>query len=49
MIKECECCGAKIEIEENDPDIILEPFPHIECPAEDCGWWIPVFQEEESS
>lgn len=43
MVKECECCHTLIEIEEDDPDIILEPFPHIECPNPDCGWWIEVF------
>ena len=41
MIKKCECCEATIGIEEDDPDIILEPFPHIECPS--CGEIIPVF------
>lgn len=40
-IKECECCAALIQIEDNDPDIILEPFPHVECPC--CGWWIALF------
>lgn len=40
MIVECEVCGARYEIEENDPDVILEPWPHIEC---ECGAWIPLF------
>lgn len=40
-IKECECCGIFIEIEDNDPDIILEPIPHVECP--NCGEIIPLF------
>ena len=37
-IKECECCNTMVQIEDNDPDIILEPFPHVQCP--ECGWWI---------
>ena len=41
MIKECESCGALIEIEDNDPDIILAPYPHVECP--NCGNVIPLF------
>ena len=42
MIKECECCGALIEIEDNDSDVIIEPVPHIECKR--CGGtWIFLF------
>ena len=42
MIIECEVCGTPYEIEDyNDPDIILEPYPHIECPV--CGEWISLF------
>ena len=39
MIKECNNCHATIEFE--DSDIILEPYPHAECPV--CGEWIPLF------
>lgn len=45
MIKECECCHALIQIEDNDPEIILEPFPRVDCPC--CGWWIPLFDGKE--
>ena len=41
MTKECESCGIIIQIEDNDPDIILMPYPHIECP--NCGEWISLF------
>ena len=42
MIVRCEHCGRIWEIEDNDPDVILAPWPHIECK---CGEWIPLFQE----
>lgn len=44
MIKECECCNALIQIEDDDPAIILKPFPRVDCPC--CGWWIPLFDED---
>ena len=38
----CPNCGAVWSVEdESDPDIILMPWPHIEC--DECGEWIPVF------
>lgn len=37
----CPGCNAEYEVAFDDPDIILEPWPHIEC--EDCGTWVPVF------
>ena len=40
MIFKCSKCGAIWEIENNDPDIILMPWPHIVC---SCGHWIPLF------
>lgn len=44
MVKECECCNALIQIEDNDPAIVLKPFPRVDCPC--CGWWIPLFDED---
>ena len=42
MIVVCPRCGAIYEIEENDPDVIIEPAPHIEC--KQCGGtWIFLF------
>ena len=47
MIVKCSRCGSLYEIEDNDPDVILEPYPHIECnydeKGEYCGEWIPLF------
>ena len=40
MIVKCEHCGAIWEIEDDDPDVILQPFPHILC---SCGYQIPLF------
>ena len=40
MIVKCEVCGAIFEIEDNDPDVWVEPWPHIVC---NCGNWIPIF------
>ena len=39
IIVQCENCGSRWEVE--DGDVILMPWPHIECP--DCGEWIPLF------
>lgn len=35
----CENCNHAWEYE--GYEIVLEPYPHFECPA--CGEWIPVF------
>lgn len=43
MKVKCPHCGTWYEIEENDPDVWLEPWPHIVC--EECGEWIPLFQK----
>lgn len=40
-IIECQCCKAIYELEDNDPDIIIEPFPHVEC--KQCGNYIALF------
>jgi hypothetical protein len=40
MIVVCKHCGRTWEIENNDPDVIIEPWPHIVCA---CGRWIPLF------
>lgn len=40
MIVKCPACGAYWEVEENDPDVVLEPFPHILC---NCGEMIPLY------
>ena len=41
MIVTCPHCGTQYKIEKNDPDVILEPWPHVEC--QECGEWIPLF------
>ena len=38
-VAKCENCGDVWEYE--GYEIILEPWPHFECPH--CGEWIPVF------
>ena len=40
MIVICPHCGRKYLIEENDPDVWIEPWPHIVC---ECKTWIPLF------
>ena len=40
MIVKCEVCGTVFELEDNDPDIWVDPWPHIVC---SCGNWIPIF------
>ena len=40
MIVTCRC-GTAYEIESNDPDIVIAPWPHIEC--KQCKRWIPLF------
>lgn len=38
----CKICGTEVTVEGfDDPDIILMPYPHIECPC--CGNWLPMF------
>ena len=37
----CECCGKEWIVDDDDPDIWLEPWPHIVCPI--CGTWIANF------
>ena len=42
FICECKICVTEVIVEDfSDPDIILMPYPHIECPS--CGNWMPVF------
>ena len=36
---ECEGCGRQWLFEECE--VILSPYPHVECPV--CGEWIPLF------
>ena len=36
---ECDACHRQWLFE--DSEIILDPWPHFECPA--CGEWIPLF------
>lgn len=36
--KKCPNCGKTVDIDEN---VILMPYPHVECP--DCGEWITSF------
>ena len=40
MTKLCPQCDAWYFVYDNDPDIELEPYPHITCK---CGFWIPMF------
>ena len=37
----CEHCGEVIVVEEDDDNIILDPWPHIAC--YNCGNPIPLF------
>ena len=39
-VAKCPICGTTWEFDEHDP-IILEPWPHYECPND--GTWIPAF------
>lgn len=39
MIVKCPDCDTVWEF--TDEPVILEPYPHYECP--DCGAWIPFF------
>ena len=36
---ECDCCHKYWKFE--GYELILEPWPHVECP--NCGHWIAVF------
>lgn len=38
---ECPDCGRVWIIDEAEDDIILKPWPHVECPI--CGGWISLF------
>ena len=40
MVVRCDKCGAIWQIEEDDPDVRLMPYPHIVC---GCGNCIPLF------
>lgn len=40
-IVKCVICGTEYELEDNDPDILLMPYPHIHC--KHCGCWITLF------
>lgn len=37
----CDGCGAEWHVNMDEEPVIMEPFPHIECP--DCGFWVPTF------
>lgn len=37
----CPCCGTIWDLEPDDPDIELEPYPHLTCG--ECNYWIPLF------
>lgn len=38
MTKNCPNCGKEVNA---DVNVILMPYPHVECP--DCGEWIASF------
>ena len=40
MIITCPTCGKRYIVEDNDPDVILKPWPHVIC---ECDTWIPLF------
>ena len=37
----CNGCGAEWHLNLDNVPVIVEPFPHIECP--NCGVMVPVF------
>ena len=41
MKVKCPHCGTWYLIEKDDPDVWIEPWPHIVC--KECHEWIPLF------
>lgn len=39
--KECGHCGTLWLIDISEDPVIMEPYPHVNCPK--CGNWIPLF------